>query len=408
MGRQVVASQPTTRRTKTKIKKIPRPSIPEQTQRELWGHSAGRCAFRGCNKLLHRDDLTQKRSNLAIVSHIVSYSPNHARGHTTRSKELEKDIRNLMLTCQVHGKLIDDEARVPEYPESLLLEFKHEHENRVRMLTDVKDSAQAHVLLLQISIDAQDFSIDETSAFRAILPNYPAEESARIIDLTGLGINTTLPGFFNIGAASVTAKVKENLRRVPGGKRVKALAVFALAPIPLLVHFGYEIGDIHNVELFQYHRDTQDWTWKPEPTNLTEEDELAFFQVLEPEDADDGDRPISLVLSVSGPVDRETVKTLLGENVLIHEIHARNLGVDALRTRSQLNAFGQEARRLLADIRGLYSQDRVIHVIGAVPAPIAIEFGRSIHQYDSPFLVYEFDKTARTYFPAVEINNHVH
>ena len=102
-----------------------RPTIPEQLQRELWARAAGRCEFRGCNKILYKDDLTQKRSNLAIISHIVAFSLDGPRGDVVRSKLLERDITNLMLTCRVHGKLVDDKARENEYPESLLLEFKH-------------------------------------------------------------------------------------------------------------------------------------------------------------------------------------------------------------------------------------------------------------------------------------------
>ena len=57
-----------------------RPTIPLQLQNELWARAAGRCEFRGCNKLLYKDDLTQKRSNLAIISHIVAFSPDGPRG----------------------------------------------------------------------------------------------------------------------------------------------------------------------------------------------------------------------------------------------------------------------------------------------------------------------------------------
>ncbi len=38
-----------------------------------------------------------------------------------------------MLTCRDHGKIIDDKGREEEYPEELLLEFKREHERRVRI-----------------------------------------------------------------------------------------------------------------------------------------------------------------------------------------------------------------------------------------------------------------------------------
>src|SRR5947207_2633788 len=109
------------------VKKDARPTIPEQIQRELWARAAGRCEFRGCNKLLYKDGLTQKRSNLAVISHIVAFSPDGPRGDSIRSQQLEKNINNLMLTCRDHGKIIDDKEREMEYPEQLLIEFKREH-----------------------------------------------------------------------------------------------------------------------------------------------------------------------------------------------------------------------------------------------------------------------------------------
>src|SRR5688572_9921496 len=107
-----------------------RPSIPLSVQNELWARAAGRCEFRGCNEFVYLDPLTQKRSNLSAISHIVAYSPDGPRGDPIRSKKLERDIANLILTCRKHGKLIDDHDKVAEYPEELLLEFKREHEAR--------------------------------------------------------------------------------------------------------------------------------------------------------------------------------------------------------------------------------------------------------------------------------------
>ena len=101
-----------------------------------------------------------------------------------------------MLTCRVHGKIIDDKAREDEYPELLLLEFKREHEQRIRLLTESREDAQTHVLLLQAPIDGQDVAINATDAFRAILPQYPAEEDAILIDLSGTVLRADTEGFF--------------------------------------------------------------------------------------------------------------------------------------------------------------------------------------------------------------------
>lgn len=375
-----------------------RPAIPEQTKRELWARAAGRCQFRGCNELLYQDGLTQQRSNLSTLAHIVSFSPDGPRGDPIRSKLLEKDICNLMLTCRDHGKLIDDKALETTYPEELLQAFKQEHEQRVRLLTGITEDAQTHVLLLQASIDARDFEIDERAAFRAILPKYPAEEHAHVIDLTGSRASTTTEGFFPLTSQSIRNQTRDFLRRRPGGGRVRSLAVFALAPIPLLVDFGHELGDIEHVELYQRHREGQHWTWQVED----EGDAAAagFYEFIDPGNSDDGERPIAMVLSVSALVTSGQVATALGPRPLVYEIRASTPGLDFLRSRHRLEIFGYEVRKLLAEIRRAHGQEREIHLFAAVPAPAAVEFGRSIRGYDPPFKAYEYRKTDRTYIAA--------
>lgn len=374
-----------------------RPKIPSQTERELWARAAGRCEFRGCNKLLYKDGLTQQRSNLGQISHIVAYSPNGPRGDPIRSKLLEKEISNLMLTCREHGKIVDDQQRVAEYSEDRLLEFKREHEQRVRMLTEIREDAQTHVLLFQASIDTRQFEINQTAAFRAILPQYPAEEDAMIIDLTGMAIPAVSEEFFRTTAASVTAEIGRCLRRRPYGSRIKTLSVFALAPVPLLVHLGYLLGDINHVDLYQRHRGRQDWRWGDE------EEAQEFYNVVKPAERNEG-QPIAVLLSVSSSIDRNEVAAAIGQEPFIYEIRAREPGLDFLRSRKRLELFGYETRQLLEEIHERHSHTQTLHLFAATPAPVAIEFGRNIKQFHPPFVVYEYRKADRTYIPALEVN----
>ena len=376
-----------------------RPTIPPQLQNELWARAAGRCEFRGCNKLLYKDDLTQKRSNLAIISHIVAFSPDGPRGDPCRSKQLVRAIANVMLTCRDHGKIIDDKAREDEYPEQLLLEFKREHEQRIRLLTESREDAQTHVLLLQAPIDGQDVAINATDAFRAILPQYPAEEDARLIDLSGTALRADTEGFFPLMAQAITAQVSQLLRRHAGQPRMKSLSIFALAPIPLLVHFGFLLGDMHRVDLYQRHRDRQDWTWG------AEEEAGTFYEVFTPERYANNGQEVALVLSISEPVVHARVHAALGSAPLLYEIRAREPSRDFLKSRKRLEMFGYEVRKLLYEFRTWHEHHRAVHLFAAVPAPVAIEFGRSIKEFDPPFVVYEYQKGTRTLVPALVVND---
>lgn len=381
-----------------KAAKPGRPSIPLWVQNELWARAAGRCEFRGCNELVFLDTLSQKRSNISAISHIVAYSPDGPRGDPVRSKKLEKEISNLILTCRKHGKIIDDRDKVEEYPEELLLEFKREHEDRIRMLTEIQEDAQTHVLLVQAPIDGCDFAIDETRAFQALLPKYPAEEAAELIDLCGIPLPATAGGFFPLMAQSLSDQVKALLRRKAGKPRIRTLSVFALAPVPLLVHLGRELGDIQQVDLYQKHRRGESWSWKEEETTAEE-----FYEVTRPE-SPELEGPIALVLAISSEVDTKKVEAALGEAPLRYGIRATARGLDFLVSRKRLEVFGYELRKLLADLRETHGHDRPVHVFAAIPSPVAVELGRNIKGFDPEFEIYEYDKQKRSYFRALTVN----
>jgi hypothetical protein len=384
------------------VAKPRRPSLSRALENELWARAAGRCEFRGCNKLLYKDDLTQAKSNLGIISHIVACRPAGPRGDATRSKALEKDIRNLMLTCRKHGKLIDDCDKVSEYPEELLVEFKREHERRVRMLTESKEDAQTHVVILQAPIDGRDVHINPIDAFRAILPKYPDDEEGTLIDLSGTATDADTPGFFPMMASVVEKKTRPLLERRAGRSRYNSLSVFALAPVPLLVHLGYLLGDIGTVDLHQRHRGGQDWAW-PEVEEMAE-----FYEVSSPEvtEGEEDHRKLALLLSLSVRVARTRVRAALAEEPHYYEIRADVPGKDFLRSRTRLEVLGYEMRKLLDQIRDTHGHDRPVHVFAAVPSPAAIEFGRNIKAFDPPFEIYEYQKADRSYVRALTVNPH--
>lgn len=381
-----------------------RPHIKLSTRLELWARSAGRCEFRGCNVRVFHDDLTQDRSNLGTIAHIVAYSPNGPRGHPTRSGELATDIDNLMLTCKKHGDLIDDLDLVEKYDEELLRTFKREHEDRVRILTDVRDDRQSHVVFFRAPVDGHDLTIDERKAHRALLPNYPAEEHPFDIDLAGVGIPSSSPGFYEVMREALGRQVGELLRRRAGRSRPRSLSVFAIAPIPLLVQFGRHIGDVQSVDLYQHHRGPRSWSW------AEEEEEEAFYRLVEPGSDEESDSPLVVIVSVSARIRPELLETIFDSDPVVYRLEATDVveervsGRDFLRSRTRLNVFGYEFRRLLDMIRSRHGHARPVHLFAAAPAPVAIEIGRNIKDVDPEFVVYDYQKSASGYAPALTLN----
>lgn len=380
-----------------------RSSIPLAVQRELWARSAGRCEFRGCNRLLYRDELTKEKSNLANMSHIVAARPGGPRGDAVRSPELQKDIGNLMLTCRDHAKVIDDKKLVDRYPEELLQEFKRDHEERIRRVTDLQADMATHMLLFQAPIGGRRTTIDSSSAYQAIRPRYPAEEQPLLIDLNGGHPPEDTEGFWKFMARSLKHEMQVALRPRLQTPSLRHASVFALAPIPLLAYFGFLLGDTLTAALYQRHRRTEAWEWME-----VEEQAEPFYEVHAPECEDDNAKPVALLLSVSGRVDRSKVSAALGGEPVCYEIKARDPGLDFLRSQKRLEVFGYEFRKLMSRMRGKHGHDQLVHVFPAVPAPVAVECGRRLLlKCDLGLRFYGFVAARNGYAPALLIGGNV-
>jgi hypothetical protein len=199
-------------------------------------------------------------------------------------------------------------------------------------------------------------------------------------------------------AQSITEQLQAILTRRAGAPRIHHVSVFALAPIPLLIHSGRCLGDIDCVDLYQRHCDQQDWTWKQD------EDTDVFYEVITPEPHADSERPIACLFSISGWMSRDHVTMALGHEPLIYEIRAREPSRDFLRSRKRLGLFGYEVRKLLVALRDAHDHHKPIHVFPALPAPMAIEFGRNIKTFDTPFIVYEYQNSQRRFVSALMVN----
>jgi len=246
--------------------------------------------------------------------------------------------------------------------------------------------------------DTTDFLIDPDDAHRAIWPKYPAEEHPIVIDLSAPRLPAEGEAFFALMAQSISQAIQAALSRRAGMPRIHSLSLFAIAPIPLLIHTGRCLGDIQHVDLYQPHRDRQDWKWKED------EDAEAFYEIVKPEGALEPDRSVALVFSISGQMSHELVSRAVTGRPIIYEIRARAVGRDFLQTRKRLELFSYEVRNILVALQDAHYQRKPIHVFAALPAPMAIEFGRNIKSLDTPFIIYEYENSQHAYVPALKIN----
>lgn len=343
-------------------------SIPDKIKNLLWGQAAGRCEYRGCNKLLGVDYLTKRPANLSVFAHIIADKPNGPRGNKKLSPKLKADISNLMLLCMDHHKMIDVDEKDAHSVE-LLREFKAEHEQRILWLTGIDKPNRTQIVLMEANIGGRKGLVNVMQAKGAVLPMYPVDDGFSI-DLARLRLVDGKPIAWDVGVEEIDRAITE-LQGSLVRSGVGHVSVFALAPIPLLIYLGLCLGDIPGGVAHQRFRDTEDWSWK-EPSDQDQE-----FVVDRPT-VSGAASDVALLLSVSGTVRPDEIKALVPESCPVHHVRITKPGTDTIRSRAKAEEFRAIVRTLLAEIRQHHGPQVIVHLFPALPNSLAVEFGRSL------------------------------
>jgi hypothetical protein len=105
-------------------------AIPQREQRILQQKSGNRCAFPDCRRLLTAEASDADRpAVLGEMAHIVAESVDGPRGDSTMTLGERNRYENLILLCNTHHQLIDDQPET--YTVERLKRMKEEHEEWV-------------------------------------------------------------------------------------------------------------------------------------------------------------------------------------------------------------------------------------------------------------------------------------
>ncbi|NJO81706.1 MAG: HNH endonuclease [Blastochloris sp.] len=105
-------------------------AIPQREQRLLQQKSGNRCAFPGCRRPLTAEASTADRpALLGEMAHIVAERPDGPRGDDPMNQQERNTYANLILLCNTHHQLIDDQSET--YTVERLHRMKEEHETWV-------------------------------------------------------------------------------------------------------------------------------------------------------------------------------------------------------------------------------------------------------------------------------------
>lgn len=342
--------------------------IPDSVKFRFWGKAAGRCQYQGCNERLWLDELTQVEFNTAYIAHIIADRPNGPRGDETLSEILKGDISNLMLLCDRHHRLVDI-GDVAGHPTTKLQSMKSRHEGRMEMVTDILEDRKSHLLFYSANIGAHSVSVSFEEARQALLPDrYPADRSPIELGLHNSVMRDDDPEYWGLELRQLRNAFLHKVKSRRNDEKLAHVSVFALAPQPLLIALGVELGDIECADVFQLRREPPGWGWEADALHGPLEISLTPPTTMNGAPA--------LSLSISGEISHSRVHAVLGDSASIWSLGVPAPNNDLVRCRAHLAEFRMFARQAFHAIKTAHGSGQPLHVFPALPVSLAVELGR--------------------------------
>ncbi len=381
-----------TRQKKAKSSVVTARGIKTLVTYRLIACSAGRCEFRGCNEDLFQHPVTATPGNFSQQAHIVAFKEDGARGNADRPAEINS-FENLMLLCEKCHHLVDD-VEPQNYPVAVLKAHKREHEDRIAALTAYGPEHRTTVIQVRGAIGGQPVDIPAPDVRTALHPRYPVSLPGALIDLTALQRESV--NFFAIAREQIQRQLRPAVQAELASKQVQHYSVFALAPIPVLIALGRELGSKVTIDVFQRHRDNS-WRWREDGPIAEYE-----FRLIR---AGTDQNCVALQMSLSGRISAQSLPAEIDQRFSLYEITLRGQepGVEFLRRREDLAAFRKIYRDSLAELIAKHGHFNELHIFLAAPAPVAVACGMEVMPKAHPALVV-YDNVKGIFNRAISIN----
>lgn len=357
----------------------------------LWSRCAGRCEM--CNKILYKSDLSQNRVNIGQFAHVIGHSDLAARADINIDRSFRDSIENIMLLCHQCHKDIDDNADI--YDADTLFKIKADFEYKIEAQTEPTSDSNRKILIFTAPIYGRKVTISREECIEALRPSQYPMGSPLEINLDPSRYNESNPKFWEHYKGEIDFQfdtcIEKWLDRIP------KIAVFGLAPQPLLAYLGWKLGERCDKQVFQRHRDTkQPWKWHKEFSDTN-------FIVRSPLIRHTNPSIIALSFSVSFNIS-ERVSTYLDEKSLHWDISVHNPNPECVDAPTVVNDFRETVHTTLNEISNI-AGDMPIHVYMAMPVSLAITFGMSIMpKANSPIIIHDYIKQQGLDVEAIKIN----
>lgn len=342
----------------------------QNTRLIVWGRAAGRCQYTNCGERLDQDLVSGELSkNFADLAHNIASSPNGARGHSNQSHELADDPDNILLLCGKHHREIDDRQKTGTYCVEAVRAMKRASERRIDKLLSNPAAPATHILRMSATVGDNETAIPLKECIDAVVPTFTLTDGQAIdIKLRGMEHKDSDSDYYPIEIVNLRRRFEREIRGRFEAGEMQHLAVFAFAPIPILMELGRLVSDLSEATVYGRHREpSPSWTWPNDAPPLTFSKSRGHA----------GPSRVALKLSITAEVGDNRVSPVFGgDEVSIWEIRSDRLGSSALRNGADLGRFRRLVGEILDEIRLQHGSEIDLSIFPAIPIPCAVEFGR--------------------------------
>lgn len=354
-------------------------SVSDATRYKLWAISAGRCQL--CNKIVYTDSTFGKDGNLGQLAHIHAVGKRGPRHWEEMETEELNNTSNLMLMCQEHHKMIDDNPEL--FPAEYLRKMKQEHESRIVKVTGIDSLKTCKMVSYCTRIEDNEIISNENDFKRALISENLVPGQDRFIDLASyLHNDDRTKEMYEIKAKELSIAFRSKIEDITESK--ESIAVFALAPMPLLIKLGTLINDQYNAKIFQRHRVGEKWSWK---NNKKEMEYLVenIDGVNQPDDV------VAINISLSTDINNTRIKAVIGENVPIVTLKLKNPDRNFVTSEHIADLFVHKYREMIEEIKHISNPKKIL-LFPAMPSALAVRLGQDFMKKTDPMMsIYDQD-----------------
>lgn len=372
-----------------------RPTWSAEQQVRMWVKCGGYCCM--CNSYLLEHPYFGDRGKFGELAHIIAHSPDGPRPNVKDYPQEYVDSEdNIMILCPICHTMIDKKENEDNYNESLLRKWKEDHERRIKAQTKPTHEKCRRAVKFCAPIGSQPIIISDNEIREALFPDYFVgnEHPAEIMIHTSGSERDA--DYWKIVETELRNQFKTEV--TPCIKHGEKLAVFGIAPIPLLMLFGHLLADFNvtNIQNLFRNKDNE-WAWPRKKDKTRGENfhiERPHIPVLT------GQKKI-LALSLTSSV-RNRIES---ENSAIWEIAPCNgPQYESIQSKKQLDQFGEIVLKVLEEISKQPGDE--IHVYSAIPNSAAIMFGsKFMKKANNKLYLYDYISSTGQDVLAIKISN---